>query len=349
MTRSRLFTVVPAGLLALALVACSSSEPVETPDAPPAEFVGTTDGLPVPAAPILLTGTAYETASSMECIDATPENWDDLHNVLWLSDNIVSGSEPATEAAYERISKMGVKTILSTDGKAPDPNVAAKFGMRYVHVPIQYSGMTESQIARIAKTFRELEGPFFVHCFHGKHRGPAGAAVGRLVLDGASREEALAQMVQCGTSKKYEGLYRAIATAEMPSAEETAALQWDFPAQHPFEGERKAMIEMARHWDNVVLLGKRKWEMDPAHPDLDALNEAEKLHGLFQALSKSPDVATEPDDYKAWLSEGLKASTDMVAAIRAYRTGDAEAAGRAETALNATKKSCSDCHDSYRN
>ena len=40
------------------------------------------------------------------------------------------------------IADMGVKTILSVDGKIPDAEEAAKYGIRYVHVPIRYGGIT---------------------------------------------------------------------------------------------------------------------------------------------------------------------------------------------------------------
>lgn len=336
-TRFRaLLTLLPAALL----VACESAGTSDTPAQPAAK---------APAAPIALQGTGYETAEIVKLPEIQPGNWDDLHNVVHLSDNIISGGEPHGDAALARIAGMGVKTILSVDGKAPDADGAAKYGMRYVHVPIQYSGLTDGEIADIAKTFEELPGPFYVHCFHGKHRGPAGAAVGRLVLDGASREEALAEMRQwCGTSKKYEGLYRDIATKPMPSPAEVAAHPFAFPAAHPFQGTRAAMIEMARHWDNSVLLGERSWEPDPAHPDLDALNEAQKLHQLFAALVSDGGFAKEPEDYRGWMTAGRDATSKLVTSIQAHRKGDAAAAAAAKAHLDATKNTCGACHKSYR-
>ncbi|MCA9003240.1 MAG: hypothetical protein KDB61_15055, partial [Planctomycetes bacterium] len=135
-------------------------------------------------------------AQNFSLTPAQPTEFPGLHNVFHLSENIVSGGEPHGREALETIAKMGVKTILSVDGKIPDAATAAELGMRYVHIPIQYSGIDENEWLEIAKTFREVEGPFYVHCFHGKHRGPAAAEVGRLILDGISREHALAEMYQ---------------------------------------------------------------------------------------------------------------------------------------------------------
>ena len=91
----------------------------------------------------------------------------DLHNVYRLSANIVSGGEPHSEEALKKIADMGVKTVLSVDGKVPDQQTAAKYGLRYVHVPIGYDGITKEQALRIVKAVRISEGPIFVHCHHG--------------------------------------------------------------------------------------------------------------------------------------------------------------------------------------
>ena len=195
-------------VLALALLACQGQKPSQTTARPPA--------------PLQVEGSAFALAGRVEIPKLAVEEHSDLHNVIKLSQQIVSGSEPHGRAALGKLRHMGIRTILSVDGKAPDVTGAQALGMRYVHVPIQYKGISEDQVSRIAKAFRELDGPFYVHCFHGKHRGPAAAAIGRVVLDGASRKVALAEMRQCGTAAKYEGLYRTLAHQVLPTAKETA-------------------------------------------------------------------------------------------------------------------------------
>ncbi len=333
----RLLVSIPALLAVAAVAACES--PAHGPESP--------GGV---APPIVLSGTGYETAGQTTLAAYEPDNWSDLHNVVHLSENIISGGEPLTDAALERLAAMGVRTLLSVDGKSPNVAKAEELGMRYVHVPIQYSGLDEDEIAGIAKTFRELPAPFYVHCFHGKHRGPAGAAVGRLVLDGAPREQALAEMRQwCGTSKKYEGLFRDIATRPMPDAAASASHDFDFPSTQPFEGLRGAMIGMARANDNLVDLAKRDWVADPAHPDVDAVNEAEKLYGLFHAASSDPGHAAEPDDFRAWMGEAVVESAKLRDALRNLRAGDPAWGTHARTSLGNVRRLCTACHTPYRN
>ncbi|MHC4342031.1 MAG: cytochrome c [Planctomycetota bacterium] len=320
--------------LLLVSFACQGSEEAKTAPAPVSE------------APPPLKGveSAYQEAGKRELAKVAPQDYPGLHNVYRLGDNIISGSEPHGEEALKRISEMGVKTIVSVDGKVPDKEVAAKFGMRYVHVPIRYSGIDEEELVRIAKTFRELQGPFYVHCFHGKHRGPAAAAVGRLVVDRVPRDQALAEMRQwCGTSKKYEGLFHVIALKEMPATATTAGYAWDFPAAHPFGGFRAAMIEITRHSDNLKMLDKRDWKPDPDHPDIDAANEAEKMLGLFQRASKLESVQKACEEYRTWMQVSVEKSGKLLEAVKA---GESAAASKAFRVLGQT---CNSCHANYRN
>jgi protein tyrosine phosphatase (PTP) superfamily phosphohydrolase (DUF442 family) len=256
-------------------------------------------------APIQVTSSAYEAAAVSQLPEQAPIEYPGLHHLFWLSDDILSGAEPEGDVALEKLAEMGIKTILSVDGKAPDAETAKKLGMRYVHVPIRYRGIEQDELLKIAKTFRELEGPFYVHCYHGVHRGPAAAAVGRVVLDGAPREQAIAEMRQyCGTSSKYEGLYGAIAFGQLPSAEETQAYPFGFEAQHQFRGFRHAMVDLARSWDLIKALSKRDWQPDPSHPDASARNEAAKMVDMFAAMTKmQTEIAgyAQPDEFEKWL------------------------------------------------
>jgi protein tyrosine phosphatase (PTP) superfamily phosphohydrolase (DUF442 family) len=343
-TPRHLLLVSVLGACALAACASSTGTPVQ-PDGP-----GTVAVNVQVAPPLTAVSNAFESASYLELPEAVPLEFTGLHNVFHLSENIVTGSEPEDEAALALIASWGVKTILSTDGKAPDAETAAKYGLRYVHVPIQYKGITEDEQLRIVKVFRELEGPFFVHCFHGKHRGPAGAALGRLALDGVSREQALAEMRQwCGTSSKYSGLFWTVACAELPDEETTRNYEWNFPAAQPLEGIAGAMVVTARHYENVLFSDDVDYGVDPLHPDIDPLNEAEILLQLYQQMGAMDEVRQASDDYRGWMADGERAALDLVEALRDHRAQVSGARERVEDALTAAKQSCSACHTKYRN
>lgn len=327
----------------IALLGCQSgSAPEPAPEAV-AEEAPAIAGVQV-AAPIQ-TDDPYELAGTLDLNAGEADGWDDLHNVRKLSDTIWSGGEPLSDAALERIAGWGVKTILSVDGKAPDAETASALGMRYVHVPIRYGGINTGNLTKIAKTFRELEAPFFVHCFHGVHRGPAAAMVGRLVLDGASREQVLAEMRLCGTSKKYMGLYQSIAAAPMPAAAKTAGWTWDFPAVQRVADLRRAMVDAQRSFDNLLLLQDRDFAADPAQPDLDARNEAEKITQYLQQCGTMKDADSRPADYRDWMASSIAAGQDLQGAF----TGEVPDVDRARAAFKKLKVDCKACHSAYRN
>jgi protein tyrosine phosphatase (PTP) superfamily phosphohydrolase (DUF442 family) len=295
--------------------------------------------------------SAYETAKAAVVLEQrAPLELPGLHNVYELSDNIISGAEPEGEQALADIAAMGVKTILSVDGKAPDVETAARYGMRYVHVPIQYKGITTDELLSISKTFREAEGPFYVHCFHGKHRGPAAAAVGRLVLDGASREQAIGEMCQwAGTSPKYEGLYKTVASGDIPPAARTAALDIPLPAQAPLDGVAGFMVLASRPFDALKEMADTGWQVPANHPDLDPVNEAAILAGIFQRSTTLGDLHARPDEFQQWMADSIPRSLALHEALKSARAADSpEAWAAATTAYQAVSNTCNACHEAYR-
>jgi protein tyrosine phosphatase (PTP) superfamily phosphohydrolase (DUF442 family)/cytochrome c556 len=334
-----------SSLLILALSCASSDSGAPAPSGNDAQV---RYAVAVPP-PMHLSGTAYKAAELVALEPRKPQELPGLHNVFELSDDIVSGSEPHGAEGLQAIHAMGVKTILSVDGKEPDAEAAAALGMRYVHIPIQYSGFSDGELAEITKTFRELEGPFYVHCFHGKHRGPAAAAVGRVVLDGASRETAIGEMKQyCGTSEKYEGLYREIAITPFPSAQESGSFAFDFAPVHRPEGMVGVMVQMSRAYDNLVELDKRAWALDPEHPDIDALNEAVQIRQAFESAQELAQVVAGPDDLREWMAQSLVESRKLTDALERMRAGTAEAGAEAGASFQLLKQGCNDCHAAYR-
>ena len=307
------------------------------------------------AAPLSAALDSIEVARTEPLPDVAPAEYEGLKNVFRLGDRIISGDEPEGEKALDVLAGMGVKTILSVDGKAPDWQAAAERGMRYVHIPIEYNGIEKEPLAQIAKTFRETEGPFYVHCFHGKHRGPAAAAVGRMVLDGIPRERALAEMLQwCGTATKYHGLFDAIAFNDLPTESTTAALDVDLPKEHLFKGLRSVMIPMARHWDQVKYSIDRDWRPDPEHPDIDPAQEALKLSQFLAQCETMPDyqhAMPKSEQVLEWWEMGKTGTADLARILQNRDQLEAQGTDWRTDALAAYRvaaKSCKECHIQYR-
>jgi len=343
---SSLLLVLLAGLLGALLPACGDAAASDGDGA--AKATDGTSSAPAVPPPLSPAGSAYDAALAVELPEHEPEEAPGLHNLYQLSDNILSGAEPDNEASLKALAERGIKTILSVDGKTPDAETAAKYGMRYVHVPIRYKGITGEQVAQIVKTFREQQGPFYVHCFHGKHRGPAAAALGRVALDGVGRDQAIAEMRQwCGTSPKYEGLYATIAQGMIPTPEQTAAFPFAFPSALPLEGVAAYMVELSRPFDGITEMSKRDWALNPDHPDLDPVNEAAVLSRLLERAPELEELAQRPADFQQWMGDAVTEGKALHEALIAAReSGDWSAADAALATLSAT---CNACHKAYRN
>ncbi len=318
-------------LFAVFLGACAS-EPSATPKA---------------ALPLTGVNDAFACAALIQLPAGEPIDASGLHNTFRLSEKIVSGSEPIGRESFERLTHWGVKTVLSVDGKAPEAELAAKHGLTYVHIPLHYKGIDEQTLLRLAKVFRELPSPFYVHCFHGRHRGPAAAAVGRLVVDQVSRQQALAEMRQwCGTSPKYVGLYEAIAHSPMPSSSATAQLDWVPPTQMEVGSFRRNMSDLARVYDELLLASELGWSTSAEHPNLQASSSALRMRALFQELMMLGEVQEGPAQQLAWVEDSLEASTQIAQALQMNPPGPV---GRTESALDRISQACSDCHREHRN
>lgn len=324
-------------MLLAALAACGGEDGTQRPE------------LAV-APPLTGIGDAYAAAETVKLAAPHPEDATGLHNLFHLSEHVISGSEPHGDPAFRHLAGLGVRTILSVDGMTPDAETAARYGIQYVHVPIQYKTISRDELLRITKTFREMPGPFYVHCFHGKHRGPAAAAIGRLVLDGTSREQAIAEMRQwCGTSAKYGGLYGVVATAAIPTAEETQAYDFDFASAKPLTGFAAAMVRISRPYDFLEAAAKRGWSGDEEQPDLEPANEARILAEMFRRTQELVDTEMRPEDFQKWMDQSVTESARLAAALAKVKAGEAAGQEEATAAFAALKQRCDSCHAVYRN
>jgi protein tyrosine phosphatase (PTP) superfamily phosphohydrolase (DUF442 family) len=271
-----------------------------------------------------------------------------LHNVIQVSDRLYSGSSPEGDAGFESLRKLGVKTVVSVDGARPDVARAAKVGLRYVHLPIGYDGISQEQAVQLAKAVRDLPGPVYLHCHHGKHRGPAAAAVVLWCLDEkCTAAQAVAVMKRAGTDPRYSGLYAAPGALRRPTAAELDRAKAEFPEAAAVPALAQAMVRIDEHFDHLTLIKKAGWKVPKDHPDLDPPHEALQLVEHFTELARQPAVAKRPDEFRGWLGEAEGAARDLEKALRALGK-EMSAAAAAEQAFERSRALCARCHARYR-
>jgi protein tyrosine phosphatase (PTP) superfamily phosphohydrolase (DUF442 family) len=267
-----------------------------------------------------------------------------LHNVFRITDRLYSGSSPEGDEGFGSLQQLGIRTIISVDGARPEVERARKFGMRYVHLPTGYDGVPREQALKLAKAVRELPGPVYVHCHHGKHRGPAAAAVVHLCLDQqCAVETAIAEMRRAGTDPRYTGLYASAQELRRPTAEELEQVPADFPEVAPVTDLARMMVNIDSRWDHLKLARAAGWKVPPHHPDIDPPHEARQLVEHFREAGRLPAVKDRPEDFRRGLAESEEAGQQLESALRGKP--DADVAEKAYTRLHAA---CSQCHAHYR-
>jgi protein tyrosine phosphatase (PTP) superfamily phosphohydrolase (DUF442 family) len=265
-----------------------------------------------------------------------------LPNAYRLTDRLYSGGNPDGDAGFASLQRLGVRTVLSVDGARPDVERARRYGLRYVHISIGYDGPTRAQALRIAKAVRDLPGPVYVHCHHGKHRGPAAAAIARRFLDDdCSADEAVAEMRRAGTDPRYTGLYAAPRDLARPTAEELDRTPDDFPEAVPPAGMRQAMVEVDETWGRLGRVRAAGWRAPADDPDLDPPHEAVQLGEHFRESARLPQADERAADFR----ERLTGAADLAGRLEGALRGGAAGA---EEAYNHVQTSCAECHARYR-
>jgi protein tyrosine phosphatase (PTP) superfamily phosphohydrolase (DUF442 family) len=267
-----------------------------------------------------------------------------IHNFAEVAPGLFRGAQPEGDASFALLASLGVKTILTVDGAKPDVEGAAKHGIRYIHVPIEYAGITPEEQLKIAKVGKEYGDGLYVHCHHGKHRGPAAMGIVWMTRDGVSNEAFVGDLKKAGCDPRYKGLYALGQSFVVPSDAELARLgEKDLPSRAETAGITDAMVKIDASFVRLKNAKKVGFKVSADHPDVNPPHEARIFAEHFRELARTPDSLSQPSDFQGWLQESEKASWELETAIEA---GDAAAADKA---LGAVEKLCTSCHDKYRN
>ena len=292
---------------------------------------------------------ASGTSVPVEAISATnsmavPIPSTHVHNLFHATTNVFSGSSPDNNAAFGEIANLGVKTIISVDGGKPNVELARKHGMRYIHLPIRYDGVPANRVVELVKAAQSSQGPLYVHCHHGKHRGPAAVAVICEATAGWTTNQAVAWLKEAGTAIDYSGLYRSAMEFSLPDAATLARIT-ELPEVAKTSSVVDTMVAIDEEFDRLKAAQKSHWKNIPTHPDIVPAHSATILWEHFRELIRTEDTAKRPEDYRAKLNAAEKAADQFRSSLRDVKV---ETSVR-DIAFQALGKTCTDCHKRYRN
>lgn len=272
-----------------------------------------------------------------------------IHNLFALGTNVFSGSTPEGADGFAALAKLGVKTIISVDGAKPEVELARQHGLRYVHLPHGYDGISTNLQLQLVKAARVRPGPIYVHCHHGKHRGPAAAAVICLAEEGWNKAQAEAFLVAAGTATNYTGLYAVAREFQRPTDEQLQALTADFPETAKVSGLIEAMVLIDERWEHLKAVRAAGYRAPPDHPDIQPANETVILWEHYRESRRLPETIEHGADLIERFEQAEIEAKKVERLLRLF-AGEAkpEIRTQLDQAFDAVAKSCSTCHKAYR-
>ena len=274
-----------------------------------------------------------------------------LVNPLRIAPGVISGGMP-DEAGFEALAELGVKTVISVDGALPDAELARRFGLRYVHLPHGYDGIPRARARELAKAVRDLEGPVFIHCHHGKHRSPVAAVTACVMLGWLDPTAVDSVLRAAGTSEGYRGLYRTAREARRVDGGQLDMIPANFTDRAKVPALAEAMVALERAHDRLRLIAAAQWQPPQDRPDLDPRHEVLLLREQFAELLRTAAVQEKAVEFERWLRDSNVAAGKLEAALD-DRSDDAPGAdNRAKASRDQLLREISDrcqiCHRQFR-
>lgn len=272
-----------------------------------------------------------------------------LPNAVQIHTKVISGGLPEGDAAFNELKELGIKTIISVDGATPDVATAARYRLRYVHLPHGYDGIPQERVRQLAKAVRELDGPIYIHCHHGKHRSPAAATVACVSAGLLPADVAVSVLKLAGTSPNYRGLYRSAEDAQRLEDALLDELNFEFREIVTVPPLAEAMVALEHTDDHLKAAAAAGWQTPADHPDIDPAHEALLLGEHFTELLRVDEIQAESEDFQQLLRDSESAARQLHAALRAWQpiTGESPPT-EVNVAYQRVATNCKTCHKNHR-
>lgn len=300
------------------------------------------------------TDLGYAQEQALSASTALPQKLDEpfLPNAIRIHEKVVSGGQPEGADSFRRLADLGFKTIISVDGAKPEVDLAARYGLRYVHIPHGYDGISETRTKELAKAVRDLDGPIYLHCHHGKHRSPAAATVACVGSGLIAPQVGQNILKLAGTNPNYRGLFQAVADAVPFASSELDRIDAAFPSTAKLPPLAEAMVDIEHVFDRLKKFSSNDWKRLPAIPDLDPAHEALILREHFTELLRLDSIAQEPEAYRQMIRESESASQwleqKLLSLASQDRSAQEQGAKECQGFFQRIAQNCTACHQQYR-
>lgn len=271
-----------------------------------------------------------------------------LPNAYRLHEKVISGGQPDGEEAFVELANLGVKTVISVDGAKPDVEAAKRHGLRYVHLPHGYDGIPEARAKELAKAVRDLPGPIYIHCHHGKHRSPAAATVACVETGLLPPAAALLVLKTAGTSENYRGLYQSAERAQRLDDALLDELQVEFHETVQLPPMAEAMVALEHTFDHLKTVSQNNWSPTAEHPDIAPAHEALLLKEHFTELMRTDAAKAQPAKFMEYLQASETAAGELESLLLEAKSGVEIPSVELAAPFEVVTKNCTACHKEFR-
>lgn len=121
-----------------------------------------------------------------------------LPNLHKVSEDLYRGAQPSAEGMQE-LKNMGIKTVVNLRSLHSDLDELGETGLVHEHIPMNAWRPKEEAVIRFLQIVTDKNRlPVFVHCQHGADRTGVTVAAYRIIVQGWTKEEAIAEMTEGG-------------------------------------------------------------------------------------------------------------------------------------------------------
>ncbi|OCX15667.1 protein-tyrosine-phosphatase [Stutzerimonas xanthomarina] len=163
------------------------------------------------ALPISLAWSAA--SSSMPATSAVrPLEWaqplDKRINLYRMEPNLYRSALPDSNAR-PLLDDLGIVTVINFYQRS-DASWLPASGMQQIHLPLRTNRIDDADVIEVLRSIRQAQGHgnVLIHCKHGQNRTGLIAALYRVVYQGWSKEQALAEMRSFGGGRRLEDAER---------------------------------------------------------------------------------------------------------------------------------------------
>ncbi len=295
-------------------------------------------------------GSEEATQNKTQTGPLKPIHDEHIHNLFQYTENLYSGSEPASPEAFDMLKELGVKTVISVDGAKPRVELAKERGMRYVHLPMQYHSVSEEQKKAFAKALMELEEPIYMHCHHGKHRGPTASTLAMIGLGLWDAETGLKALKQSKTGEYYTDLYACVREGQQFQKDELKEAQIEFPEIAKLPAFTDAMVLAQSHLDRLALSQNENFRVPEKHGDINPPHEALQLREVLHEIGRMKEVQKQPAQFRAMMTGSENAAQLLEEALQEWSKQNDKTypPETLQKKWNILVQSCKGCHKVYR-